>query len=75
MAADMMRKAFDNHDKISINSPANYTSSLYSFVLKVFDQLFYDWEINRPLVASYLLDLLNHYSLKINMKMINIVLL
>ena len=42
MAADMMRKAFDNHDKISINSPANYTSSLYSFVLKVFDQLFYD---------------------------------
>ncbi len=72
MTAAIVKKAFDDHDKDSTNSLANYIPSLDKFTLKVFNQLSPDREISRPLVASYLLDLLDHYSPKVNMKTINI---
>ncbi len=70
-----MKKTFNNHDKDLINSSTNKTFFLAKFTLKLFNQLSYDRKIWRPLVASYLLDLLDHYSLKTNMKTINIALL
>ncbi len=75
MAAAIVRKAFDNHDKDSTNSSANYTPSLDKFALKAFNRLSHDWEISGPLVASYLLDLPDHYFPKVNIKTINIALL
>ncbi len=67
-----MRKAFDNSDKDSTNSPATYTPSLDKFFLKAFNRLSHDRKISGPLVTSYLLDLPDHYSPKANMKTINI---
>ncbi len=72
MVATIVKKAFDDHDKDSTNSPANYTHSLDKFALKAFNRLSHDREISGPLVASYLLNLPDHYSLKVNMKTINI---
>ena len=74
MAAAIVRKAFNNHDNNITTCPSNYTPTLDKFALKVFNQLFHDQEINRPLVASYLLNLLDHYSLKAIVKNINIAL-
>ncbi len=72
IAVIIMRKAFDNHNKDLTNNLINYTSSLDKFALKAFISLFHNWEISGLLVASYLLDLLDHYSPKANIKTINI---
>ncbi len=72
MATAIVRKVFDDHEKDSTNSPANYTPSFNKFTLKAFNQLSHDREIIGPLVASYLLDLPDNNFLKVNMKTINI---
>ena len=61
MASAMVKKGFDNHDKDSTFTPANYTPTLDKFALKAFNQLSHDWEISGLLIASYLLNLLDHY--------------
>ena len=43
------------------------------FALRVFNRLAYNREISGPLIASYLLMLLNNYSLSDNVKSINLV--
>lgn len=73
MVTAMVRKAFKDLDIRS--GPENGTLRLDKFALKVFKQLFYDWEVNKPLIASLLLGLLNHYSLTWVMITINIELL
>lgn len=45
------------------------------FVLKIFNQLLYNWEVSEPLVTCFLLSLLNHYFPTMIMKTINIALL
>lgn len=75
MAMTLVRKAFEDHDKNSILDSANYTPMLDKFALKAFNQLSYDHEVSGPLVASYLLDLPNHYSSQVIVKSININLL
>ena len=75
MAAAIVRKAFDNHDKDSTSTPANYIPTRDKFALKAFNWLSYNQEISGPLVASYLLNLLDHYFRKENVKTINIALL
>ena len=75
MPVTITRKAFDNHDNNITTSPSNYTSTLDQFVVKASNWLFHDRKISRPLVASYLLNLLNHYFPKAIVKTINIALL
>lgn len=75
MATTIVRKTFENHDKNSIFSPTSYIVRLNKFVLKAFNQLYHNNEINKQLVASFLFDLLNYYFLKVAMKTINIALL
>ena len=75
MTAVIVRKAFDDHDNNIMTSSSNYTPILDKFALKAFNQLSYNWEISRPLIASYLLNLSNHYSPKVIVKIINIALL
>ncbi len=71
----IVKKAFDNHDNNITTGPSSYISTLDKFPLKVLNQLSHNQEINRPLVASYMLNLPNHYSLKVIVKIINIALL
>ncbi len=75
MVAAIVRKAFDDHDNNITTGPSNYTPTLDKFALKAFNRLSHDREISRPLVASYLLNLSDHYSPKAIMKTINIALL
>ncbi len=75
MAAAIVRKPFDDHENNITTGPSNYTSTLDQFALKAFNQLTHDREISGPLVASYLLNLLNHYFPKAIVKTINIALL
>ncbi len=75
MTAAIVKKAFNDHDNNITTGPSNYTPTLDKFALKVFNQLPHDREIGRPLVASYLLNLPNHYSPKAIVKIINISLL
>ncbi len=75
MAAAIVRKAFDNYDNNITTGSSNYTLTLDKFTLKAFNQLSHDREINGPLVASYWLNLPNHYFLKVIVKTINIALL
>ncbi len=70
-----MRKAFDNHDNNITISPSNYTPTLNKFALKEFNWLSHDWEICRPLIASYLLNLPDYYFVKAIVKTIHIALL
>ena len=58
-----------------MTGPSNNTPIFDKFALKVFNQLFHDEEISGPPVASYLLNLPDHYSLKAIVKTINIALL
>ena len=62
MATAIMRKAFDNHDKDSTNSPAHYTPSLDKFALKTIHRLFHDQEMSGPLIVGYQLGLPDYYS-------------
>ncbi len=48
---------------------------LDKFALRVFNYLIYDREISSPLVASYLLELPDHYTLLDNLKSINLAIL
>ncbi len=75
MSAAIVRKAFDNYDNNITTGPFNYTPTLDKFPLKAVNQLSHDREINRPLVASYLLNLPDYYSLKTIVKKMNIALL
>lgn len=75
MVIAIVRKAFNNYDYKIMTDPSNYTPTLNKFLLKVFNQLSHNREINRPLVVSYLLNLLNYYYLKTIVKIINITLL
>ncbi len=74
MAAAIVRKAFDYHDNNITTGFSNYIPTLDKFAWKVFNQLSHDWEISRPLVASHLLNLPDHYSAKVIIKIINIAL-
>ncbi len=74
MAAAIVRKAFNNYDNNITTSPSNYIPTLDKFTFKTFNQLFHDREISGLLVASYLLNLSNHYSPKAIVKTINITL-
>lgn len=58
--------------KNSIPTSANYILTLDKFALKMFNRLFHNRKVCRPLVASYLFDLLEHYFLKVIVKSINI---
>lgn len=69
-----MRKAFDNHNNNLTTNLSNYTLILDKFAIKAFYRWSYDREINKPLVASYLFNLLNHYFSKAIVKIINIAL-
>ncbi len=75
MAAAVVRKTFDNHDNNITTGPSNYTLTLDKFALKAFNWLSHDQEISGPLVASYLLNLPDHYSPKAIVKIWNIALL
>lgn len=71
----IVREVFDDYDNNITTGSSNYTPTLDKFALKVFNQLSYDWEINESLVASYLMNLSNHYFLRAIIKIINITLL
>ena len=75
MAAAIGRKAFNNYDKDLTITLANYMPILDKFALKAFNQLFHNQKISGLLIASYLLNLLDNYSPKANLKTINIALL
>lgn len=75
IATTIVSKVFNDYDNNLMTDPSNYTSLLDKFSLKAFNWLSHDWEISRPLVISYLLNLPNHYSLKVIMTTINIALL
>ncbi len=75
MTAAIVRKTFNNHDNNIMTSLSNYTPIFDKFALKAFNQLFHDREISRPLIASYFLNLPDHYSPKAIVITINITLL
>lgn len=75
MAAAMVRKALKDHVKNPTPTFANYIPTLDKFALKAFNWLSHNCEVSGPLVASYLLDLPDHYSLKAIVILININLL
>ncbi len=67
-----MKKAYDD-----MQLSANITTNMLvpdKFALKNFNRLMYNREINGPLVTSYLLGLLDHYTLSDNLKFINLAL-
>lgn len=70
----IMRKTFDNYDNNQTIDLFNYMFIFNKFTLKVFNWLFYGWQMNKSLVASYLLNLPNYYFLKTIIKIINIIL-
>ncbi len=70
-----MRKAFDDHDNNITTGPSNYTPTLDKCALKAFNWLSHNREISEPLVASYLLNLPNHYFSKAIIKTMNNILL
>lgn len=55
------KKFFDNQNKDSTSMSTNYIPTFDKLALKAFNQLSCHWEINRLLVASYLLNFLDHY--------------
>ncbi len=75
MAVVIGRKTFDNHYNNITTCPCNYTPTFDKFALKAFNRLSHDREIGGPLIASYLLNLPNHYSPKVIVETINIALL
>lgn len=72
MAAAMVRKAFDDHENQLGDGPGMYTPSLDKFALKAFNRLSHDREVSGSLVASFLLDLPDHYTPKTSLKSINL---
>ena len=59
-----MKNAFNNYNNYDNNiktSSFNYVFTFDKFALKVLNWLFYNQEISRPLVTSYLLNWPNHY--------------
>lgn len=72
MVVAIVKNAFNNHDKNPIINPPNFIPTLNKFALKTFNQLFYDQEISKLLVTSYLFNLPHYYSLKVIIKTINI---
>ena len=73
MTAIIVRKAFKNHDtRLGIT---NVAPELDKCALKTFNLLSYNWEVRRPLIASFLLGFSNHYSETAVVKNINIALL
>lgn len=75
MAVAILRKTFNHDDNNLIIDSFNYISILNKYVLKVSNQLFHNQKINRLLVTSYLLNLLDYYFLKTIIKITNIALL
>lgn len=75
MIVAIVRKTFDDHNNNITTAPSNYTPNLDKFALKAVNRLSYNQEISGLLVASYLLNLLNHYFPKVIVKIINITLL
>ena len=70
----MVKAALKNHNKNSISGLINYILTLDKFALKIFNRLSYDRKINRLLAVNFLLDLPDHYSLKVPIKTVNIIL-
>lgn len=73
MAAILNKKAFKDLDIKS--GTINILLRLNKFVLKAFNQILYNWEVNELLVASFLLGFLNHHFSIVIVKTINIALL
>lgn len=71
----IVRKTFDNHDKDLITNPSNFILTLNKFALKAYNLLSHNREMSGLLVASYLLNLPDHYSPKAIVKSINIALM
>lgn len=71
----IVKKVFDNYNKVSTSIPPIYIPTLDKFALKIYNRLFYNQEISGLFIANYLLNLLDHYSLKVIMITINIILL
>lgn len=68
-----MKKAYDDMQSLSTDVILHVTFD--KFALRVFNRLAYNQEINSLLVASYLLGLLDYYTLSNNMKSINLAIL
>lgn len=75
IALAIVKKVFNNHDNNLTTDLSNYTPTLDKFILKAFNQLFYNRKISGSLIASYLLNSSDYYSPKAIVKTINIVLL
>ncbi len=67
-----MKKAYDDM-QLSANVITNMPPD--KFALRAFNCLAYNRKISGPLVASYLLGLLDHYTLLDNIKSINLIIL
>lgn len=70
MTIAIVRKALKDQNKTS-SGPPSYMSTLDKFGLKVFNRLFYDCEVSRPLVVGILLDLPDYYTSNASFKSIN----
>lgn len=68
-----MKKAYEDIQPLSADIISHLTFD--KFALRVFNRLAYNQEINSLLVASYLLGLLDHYTLSNNIKSINLAIL
>lgn len=60
MAIVIRKKRFKKQDKPS-PEPLSYILNLNTFFIKVLIRLLYNCEVNRPLIARFLLDLPDYY--------------
>lgn len=75
MIVAIVRKIFDNHDKVSTSILPLYIPILYKFILNIFNQLSHDQNISGLFIISYLLNFLNYHFPKVIVKIFNIALL
>ena len=67
MATAIVRKAFEDQNKPGFG-PLSYMPTLDKFLLKAFNRLSYNCEVNGLLIAEFLLDLLDYYTLNAPVK-------
>lgn len=71
MAAAIVKKVFKDQNKLG-SKPLSYMPTLVKFLLKAFNSLLHNCEVNKLLVAAFLLDLPNHYTSNALVKSINL---
>lgn len=71
----IVKNALNNYDKNLTTISSNFIFLFDKFTLKTFNQLSYNYEIKKSLIARYLFSLTDHYFLKVIIKSINIILL